>query len=59
MKRLPARVWIGWLLILISICLLVWGFYPFEQKRRELRISPHDMQLPGIYEVLPNEICRA
>jgi len=32
MKRLPVRVWIGWLLILISLLLLLWGIFPFEQK---------------------------
>jgi len=39
MKRLSLRVWIGWVLISISLLLLLWGLYPFEQKRREMRIS--------------------
>lgn len=39
MKRLPLRVWIGWLLILISLIMLLWGLYPFEQKRREMPLS--------------------
>jgi hypothetical protein len=56
MKRLPVRVWIGWLLILISLLLLLWGIFPFEQKRREMRIFPHDMQLPALHEAFPNEL---
>ncbi|RCK74178.1 MAG: hypothetical protein ANABAC_2380 [Anaerolineae bacterium] len=54
MKRFSGRVWIGWLLILISLILLLWGFYPIERERRERRIFPQELQLPTLQEVLPD-----
>ncbi len=56
MKRLAWRVWLGYLLIFLSLLLLLWGLYPFEHKRREIRIQPQGMQTPAIYEVFPDAI---
>jgi hypothetical protein len=58
MKRVALRTWLGWILILLSLSLLIWGFYPMEHKRRELRIAPQELQLPGIQEINPHEIRR-
>lgn len=40
------RIVLGVLLLLLSIVLLIWGFWPSEREIRTQPISPAELQLP-------------
>jgi len=42
----------GFLILLLSLVLLLWSFWPLESSVRSLPIFPEDMQLPDL-SVIP------
>lgn len=40
------RIFLGVLILVISIALLIWGFAPARRETRIQNISPSEMQLP-------------
>ncbi len=37
---------IGLLILLVSLCLLLWGMWPIQDTQRTLPVAPEDMSLP-------------
>jgi hypothetical protein len=44
MRRL--RIFLGIIILLVSLALLIWGFAPSRREIRTQPISPTDLQLP-------------
>ena len=40
------RIILGIIIVVISIALLVWGFFPARRETRTQPISPSELQLP-------------
>ena len=44
------RIFLGGVLLAISISLLIWGFAPTRREIRTQPIAPNEMQLPYLIE---------
>lgn len=44
MRRI--RIALGLIIVVLSIALLVWGFFPARRETRTQPISPSELQLP-------------
>ena len=40
------RIFLGIIILLVSLALLLWGFFPSRREIRTQPISPTDLQLP-------------
>lgn len=46
-KRSNLRRWIGLLILFVSLCLLLWGFWPMQDRQQTLPVAPEEMSLPA------------
>lgn len=46
MARRRIRRIVGIIILLLSLALLIWGFWPLAQVTRVIPVPPSDMQLP-------------
>ena len=52
-KRFPVRRLIGILILLVSLCLLVWGLWPLQDAIRTVPVPPQNMSLPDSSSLIP------
>lgn len=53
-KRYPVRRLIGILILIVSLCLLLWGLWPFQDAIRTLPVFPENMSVPGSSSLIPS-----
>lgn len=52
-NRRYLRQILGILILIISLILLIWGFWPFPAITQSIQLAPVDMQLPSPDSILP------
>ncbi len=46
MRGMKLHHWLGFILLVLSLILLIWGLWPEDLSVRVVPISPTEMQLP-------------